>query len=260
MADTIKVYVTEDNIEYREFLCERLAENERIEVVGFHEDGHVAFEEIQELCPDVVILDIMLPGRDGLAVLEGLKTVMGKDRPIVFMASAYSDDNTTHKAIELGADYYFIKPVDVNSLINRTIQFYDQKQQRTVDGVLRNAERDRRSLEEQVTRMIHSVGVPAHIKGYQYLRSAIIMVVQDMDTINSITKVLYPSVARDYGTTASRVERAIRHAIEVAWDRGEPEVLNQLFGYTVSNEKGKPTNSEFIAMIADRMRIGNYSA
>ncbi len=256
MADKVRVYVVDDGADYREFLCASLEANERIEVVGTAGDGQTAFDEIIALRPDVAIIDLMMPVRDGFSVVEGLTTVMGKDRPILFISSACSDDNTTHHALSVGADYFFIKPVNMESLVTRTLKFYDERKTRATE-MHSGVERRQRNMEELVTMMIHSVGVPAHIKGYQYLRCAIMMVIQDMETINSITKVLYPSVAKTYNTTASRVERAIRHAIEVAWDRGEPDVLNELFGYTVSNAKGKPTNSEFIAMIADRMRLAN---
>ena len=258
MAEQIRVYVVEDGVEYREFLCASLEADERIKVVGEAADGQTAFDEIVALRPDVAIIDLMMPVRDGFSVVEGLTTVMGKDRPILFISSACSDDNTTHHALSLGIDYFFIKPVNMESLINRTVRFYEERKNRRVE-LRPGVESRQRTVEELVTQMIHSVGVPAHIKGYQYLRSAIMMVIQDMDAINSITKVLYPGVAKTYNTTASRVERAIRHAIEVAWDRGEPEVLNEIFGYTVSHAKGKPTNSEFIAMIADRMRLEHTS-
>ena len=258
MAEQIRVYVAEDGLEYREFLCASLEADEHIKVVGVAADGQTAFDEIVALRPDVAIIDLMMPVRDGYSVVEGLISVMGKDRPILFMTSACSDDNTTHHALSVGTDYFFIKPVNMESLVRRTIRFYEERKNRSAE-LRPGVERRQRNMEELVTQMIHSIGVPAHIKGYQYLRSAIMMVIQDMDTINSITKVLYPGVAKTYNTTASRVERAIRHAIEVAWDRGEPEVLNEIFGYTVSHAKGKPTNSEFIAMIADRMRLEHTS-
>lgn len=257
MADVIRVYLVEDTVDYREFVCDCIEKHERIKVVGQASDGQTAFDEILEIKPDVVVMDTIMPVRDGFSLLEGLNSMLGREKPILFVASTNSDDGTIHKTLALGADYYFIKPVNMESLKNRIIQFYDAKKKESNVSVKAGVERRQKSMEELVTQMIHSVGVPAHIKGYQYLRNAIMMVIQDMDTINSITKVLYPSVAKNFNTTASRVERAIRHAIEVAWDRGEPEVLNEIFGYTVSNAKGKPTNSEFIAMIADRMRLEN---
>ena len=254
MSDQVRVYVAEDCLEYREFLCAHLEMNERITVVGQATDGQTAVDEILALRPDVAIIDLMMPVRDGFSVIEGIATVMGKEKPILFCSSACSDDNTTHHALSIGADYFFIKPVNMASLVNRTLRFYDERKTRDAEPY-QGVERRQKSMEELVTQMIHSVGVPAHIKGYQYLRTAIMMVISDMDTINSITKVLYPGVAKSYNTTASRVERAIRHAIEVAWDRGDIDTLNSYFGYTVQNNRGKPTNSEFIAMIADNLRL-----
>lgn len=256
MTENVRVYVVEDTLDYREFLCASLEADEHIRVVGMADNGQDAFDEILALRPDVVIVDLMMPIRDGFSLMEGLTSVLGKEKPIIFASSTCSDDNTTHHALSVGADYFFIKPVNMQSLVTRTLRFYEERKNRR-NELRPGIERRQRNMEELVTQMIHSIGVPAHIKGYQYLRSAIMMVIQDMDTINSITKVLYPGVAKVYNTTASRVERAIRHAIEVAWDRGEPDVLNEIFGYTVSNAKGKPTNSEFIAMIADRMRLEN---
>ncbi len=201
----------------------------------------------RELEPDAIVMEMVLTGMDGLEVLDGLAEL--ERHPKVLILSSYIRGNVVEVAAEKGADYYLTKPCKVSTVCERIRQV-------TSAGGL-EPEKDDKSvnLESQVTAIIHEVGVPAHIKGYQYLREAILIAVNDMDVINAVTKVLYPEVAKRYGTTASRVERAIRHAIEVAWDRGDLETLQKYFGYTVSNAKGKPTNSEFIAMIADRLQL-----
>ena len=195
--------------------------------------------------PDVVVMDLMLSGMDGLEVLEEL----GEDRPKVLVLSAFGGPALAGQISQRGGEYCMLKPCRPQSVVERARLLCD------VPALQLQEEGDARDLERQVTAIIHEIGVPAHIKGYQYLREAIGLAVADMEIINAVTKVLYPAVAKKFGTTASRVERAIRHAIEVAWDRGDLETLQKYFGYTVSNTKGKPTNSEFIAMIADRIRL-----
>lgn len=195
--------------------------------------------------PDVVVMDLMLSGMDGLEVLEEL----GEDRPKVLVLSAFGGPALAGQISQRGGDYCMLKPCRPQSVVERARLLCD------VPALQLQEEGDARDLERQVTAIIHEIGVPAHIKGYQYLREAIGLAVADMEIINAVTKVLYPAVAKKFGTTASRVERAIRHAIEVAWDRGDLETLQKYFGYTVSNAKGKPTNSEFIAMIADRISL-----
>jgi len=194
----------------------------------------------------VVIMDLMLAGMDGLEVLEEL----GEDRPKVLVLSAFGGPALAGQISQRGGKYCMLKPCRLQTVVDRA------RQLSTGTAVGDNTgENAIRALERKVTAIIHEIGVPAHIKGYQYLREAIGLAVSDMEVINAVTKVLYPAVAKKFGTTASRVERAIRHAIEVAWDRGDLETLQKYFGYTVSNAKGKPTNSEFIAMIADRISL-----
>ena len=194
---------------------------------------------------DLILMDIVLPGLDGMTLLRRLPE---KDRPKVIFLSALYSDKTVSEAMRAGAYYFVSKPCEVNALLDRM--------RLAVAPAAAAAPMDHSAeLKNRVTNIIHEIGVPAHIKGYQYLREAIIITVEDMDVINAVTKVLYPEVAKRFGTTASRVERAIRHAIEVAWDRGDLETLQRFFGYTVSNTKGKPTNSEFIAMIADKLLL-----
>jgi two-component system response regulator (stage 0 sporulation protein A) len=202
-------------------------------------------------------MDLILSGLDGLAVLEKLAALPDGDRPAVIIISGFSSEHTLAEASNLGASYFMQKPCDIPALLARirTVSGKSRPAGIAAGGGIRPPVRQEQSLESLVTEIIHEIGVPAHIKGYQYLREAIILAINDMDIINAVTKVLYPTVAKKYSTTPSRVERAIRHAIEVAWDRGDLETLQKFFGYTVSNIKGKPTNSEFIAMIADRLSL-----
>ena len=233
MKEKITVLIADDNNEFTTTLASYLQKDEEMEVIAIAKDGNEAYEMIVNTKPDIVLLDVIMPHLDGLGVLERLNATQMDKRPICIMLSAVGQDKITQKAIALGAHYYVVKPIEI-----------DNEKQKTEEN-----------LEALVTNIIHEVGVPAHIKGYQYLREAIMMVVNDIDVINQITKQLYPDIAVKYHTTPSRVERAIRHAIEVAWGRGQTDTVENIFGYTVSAVKGKPTNSEFIAMIADKLRL-----
>ena len=249
--EKIKVVIVDCNTEYATKLKTAFSTYEDIEIAGVEEDGLKGEKTIREKSPDVVILDMILPGLDGIGIMQ--KTY--ERRPKFIMLSSIKKEEIIANAINSGAEYYMIKPVDNDIVIDRVRQMVDSDilaQNAKITDIREKLEVD---LESKVTGVIHEVGVPAHIKGYQYLREAIIMTVNNMDLINSITKQLYPTVAKRYNTTPSRVERAIRHAIEVAWDRGDPDVLNSFFGYTIASGKGKPTNSEFIAMIADKLRL-----
>lgn len=267
MKDKIRVLIADDNVEFAMTLNGYLEKEEEMEVVGMAKDGNEAYKMISEKEPDVVLLDVIMPHLDGLGVLEMLNSSNISKMPLCIMLSAVGQDKITQKAIGLGAEYYIVKPFDITLLIKR-IKDFKFYQPQTVKGNFTSREikqqyieiapenkKDEGNLEALVTNVIHEVGVPAHIKGYQYLREAIMMVVNDIDIINQITKQLYPEIADRYKTTPSRVERAIRHAIEVAWGRGQTDTVESIFGYTVSAAKGKPTNSEFIAMIADKLRI-----
>ena len=216
-----------------------------MEVVGSVNDGSDALRQVSAGGIDVLVMDLVLSGMDGLELLRQIGDMNGH-RPTVLVVSGFTRGNVVNQAATLGADFFLTKPCRLDSVTERIrlLRF----------GGL-EATPTRQSLETLVTAIIHEIGVPAHIKGYQYLREAILIAVEDMDVINAVTKVLYPEVAKRFGTTASRVERAIRHAIEVAWDRGDLETLQRYFGYTVNSAKGKPTNSEFIAMIADRLQL-----
>lgn len=272
MKEKIRVLIADDNIEFAMTLHGYLEKEEEMEVVGMAKDGNEAYEMILEKLPDVVLLDVIMPHLDGLGVLEKLSTATITKMPLCIMLSAVGQDKITQKAINLGAEYYIVKPFDISLLMKR-IKDFKYYQPGSIKGnfasreikqqyieIAPESKKDEGNLEALVTNVIHEVGVPAHIKGYQYLREAIMMVVNDIDIINQITKQLYPEIAEKYKTTPSRVERAIRHAIEVAWGRGQTDTVENIFGYTVSAAKGKPTNSEFIAMIADKLRLELKSA
>jgi len=269
MNEKISVLIADDNVEFATTLMNYLGKEEDMEVVGIAKDGLETVELIKQKIPDIVILDVIMPHLDGLGVLEKLPTLNLEKNPSTIMLSAVGQEKITQKAISLGAEYYVVKPFEIDVLVKRIKElkyYYPMVQETTTYSGVREEKtnyitidpRKRTNecnLEALVTNIIHELGVPAHIKGYQYLREAILMTISNMDIINAITKQLYPTVAKRYNTTPSRVERAIRHAIEVAWDRGDTDVLNGFFGYTIASGKGKPTNSEFIAMIADRLRL-----
>ena len=223
-------------------------------------NGEDALSKIGRIHPDVVIIDIWMSKLDGLSVVRSAKAMTyGNDKPpVIIMTSPISNQNIFVQALQAGAELCLVKPLNQSNLLEYVESMLKSRNSKTdkgadVAGV--SADGESPDIEAQVTRIIHQIGVPAHIKGYQYLRTAILLTVKDSDIINSVTKILYPSVAKKYQTTTSRVERAIRHAIEVAWDRGDVDTLNSYFGYTIQNNRGKPTNSEFIAMISDRLTL-----
>ena len=228
-----------------------------MEVVGAAADGAEALTLLEREKPDVLLLDLVLPRVDGMEVLRRMGETGAS--PVTMIVSAFYNQRMISRCAELGAYYFIPKPCDVAALTEQIRRSVRDEPALRLPAVTetRPGEPD---LESTVTEVIHEIGVPAHIKGYQYLREAIILTINDMEIINAVTKVLYPAVAKKYGTTPSRVERAIRHAIEVAWDRGDLETLQKFFGYTVSNIKGKPTNSEFIAMIADCLSLRRKQA
>ena len=245
--EKLKIAIADDNERMVRLLGKIVESDDELNVVGTAKDGEEAYEIIKNKQPDVVLLDIVMPKLDGLGVMDKVnKDTTLKKRPAFIMISAIGQEKITEDAFDLGADYFIMKPCSSQLVAERIRQLYQ---------VSPAAPSNSEHLETLVTSVIHEIGVPAHIKGYQYLREAIILTIKDMDMINAVTKVLYPEVAKRYNTTPSRVERAIRHAIEVAWDRGDIETLQKFFGYTVSNIKGKPTNSEFIAMIADNLSL-----
>lgn len=262
--EKIKVAVADVNEDFRLLLTDTLMSEGDFEVVGSVGDGNKLLEAIKQEEPDVVIMEVLLSGIDGLSVLEKLNAgeAAEKKKPKIIVVSGFSSNHVLTTASNCGVQYFMQKPCDISILISRARSLASQKNENSQNDssiILRNP-RAENDLESTVTEIIHEIGIPAHIKGYQYLREAIIITVNDMEIINAVTKVLYPEVAKKFNTTSSRVERAIRHAIEVAWDRGDVEVLQKFFGYTVSGLKGKPTNSEFIAMIADRLYLQKKAA
>ena len=255
----LNVAIADDNERMLRLLGEIVSNDDELQLVGTAKDGEEAYKMIRDKEPDVVLLDIVMPKLDGLGVLEKVNNDSTlKKQPSFVMISAIGQEQITEAAFSRGADYFIMKPFDNEMVLSRIKNIRhmktasDAKIATAYEKVGSSAEK---TLETQVTSIIHEVGVPAHIKGYQYLREAIIMSVNDMDMLNSITKILYPGIAKRYDTTPSRVERAIRHAIEVAWSRGKMDTIDEMFGYTISNGKGKPTNSEFIALITDRIRL-----
>ena len=259
--EKLNIAIADDNERIINLLGEIIKEDSDLELVGQADNGNDIYNIIKEKESDVVLLDIIMPKVDGLTVMEKVNQDNSmKKHPAFIVVSAVGQERITEDAFNLGAYYYIMKPFDNDMIINRIKHVRNQAMSRIRDirkmsTCDNKTEYMEKNLEVDVTNIIHEIGVPAHIKGYQYLRDAIIMSVQDMDMLNSITKILYPTIAKKHQTTPSRVERAIRHAIEVAWSRGKMDTIDELFGYTVSTGKGKPTNSEFIALIADKIRL-----
>ncbi|TLS53012.1 sporulation transcription factor Spo0A [Paenibacillus antri] len=271
----IEVLLADDNREFANLLSEYISEQEDLSVAGVAYNGEEVMEMIEEkgIVPDVLILDIIMPHLDGLGVLERLRELNLDPAPKIVMLTAFGQENITQKAVQLGASYYILKPFDMDVLVNRIRQLAAgpvpqvssgssggtlssiSSQMRKRPSLLSSKPQGKPNLDASITNIIHEVGVPAHIKGYQYLRDAITMVYNNIELLSAVTKTLYPAIAEKYRTTPSRVERAIRHAIEVAWTRGNIDSISHLFGYTINISKAKPTNSEFIAMVADKLRI-----
>lgn len=261
---TIEVLLADDNREFTNLLSEFIDEQEDMRVTGVAYNGNDVLRLIEQSgrVPDVLILDIIMPHLDGLGVLEKLREMDLKPQPKIIMLTAFGQENITQKAVQLGASYYILKPFDMEILTNRIRQLVNTSQSMPMmssspSQVKANVVQlpKGKNLDANITTIIHEIGVPAHIKGYQYLREAITMVYNNIEILGAITKTLYPAIAEKYKTTPSRVERAIRHAIEVAWTRGNIDSISHLFGYTINISKSKPTNSEFIAMVADKLRI-----
>ncbi|MBP2631829.1 MAG: sporulation transcriptional activator Spo0A [Firmicutes bacterium] len=251
IKEKIRVAVADDNREFVGIIQEYLSEQPDIEVAGVAYNGEEILEIIETEEPDVIILDIIMPHLDGIGVLEHIN-VSPLKRPKIIMLTAFGQESITQRVVELGADYYVLKPFNMEVLLSRIRQLAGTiTEQRPLVAQAIKAH----PIDIEVTNIIREIGIPAHIKGYQYLRDAIIMIVNEVELLGAVTKVLYPLIAEKYSTTPSRVERAIRHAIEVAWGRGNMDMINKIFGYTIKLEKGKPTNSEFMAMIADKLRM-----
>ena len=260
----ISVFLADDNMEFCDIVAKSFEKYDDIQVIGTAYNGTDAYQQITELRPDVAIIDGIMPQLDGVGVLEKLRNE-SDHFPICIMLSAMTSDKIIQRAMDLGAEYYVVKPFDMDVMASRIRQLKqglakhpqgDIFTRSPTGGIMSaRAMHPMVNLETRVTNTLHEIGVPAHIRGYQYMREAILMAIDDMDVLNYITKELYPNIAKKCGTTPSRVERAIRHAIEVAWSRGKIDVIDNMFGYTINTNKGKPTNSEFIALIADRLRL-----
>ncbi|MBE7030197.1 MAG: sporulation transcription factor Spo0A [Ruminococcaceae bacterium] len=253
-----KILIADDNRDFCYAMRDYFTMQTDMELVGIAHNGKEAYEMIRQTKPDVLLTDIVMPELDGLGLLSKIVNDSTLEKqPNCIVLSAVSAEDVTAQAMELGASYYIMKPFELSAVVDRIRTFRLGRPTNLVSRAARarTIEPANAKLESTITTIIQRIGIPAHIKGYQYIWEAIILAVADMDIINSITKILYPAVAKHYDTTPSRVERAIRHAIEVAWDRGDPEVLCRVFGYTISSSRGKPTNSEFIAMIADKVRL-----
>ena len=259
--EKLSVAIADDNERVIDALGNILANDEEIELVGKADDGEKIYAIIKEKQPDIVLLDLIMPKLDGLTVMEKVSMDKSiKKQPKFIIITAIGQEGITEDAFVLGANYYIMEPFDHDVVLTRVKRLGGKRgaAEKTISRLASKENEGRtieKNLENDVTEIIHDVGVPAHIKGYQYLRDAIMMSVNDVEMMNSITKILYPTIAKKHKTTASRVERAIRHAIEVAWTRGNVETIDGLFGYTVNNGKGKPTNSEFIALISDKIRL-----
>lgn len=263
----IRVLVADDNISFKNELVKAFKNEPSFELVGIISDGRTVVECIRNYNPDVLLTDVVLPFVDGIEILEEIHNEFYGNLPLIIVSSAVTNDTVIKKTMEYGASYFFAKPCAPAQLFRimkellkarKKSEIFELKEE-IADEFGFRSNRVEDIIENKVTGIIHKVGVPAHIKGYQYLRRAIIKAIMDKDIINSVTKELYPQVAKDFDTTSPRVERAIRHAIEVAWNRGDEETIQSIFGYTIQSNKGKPTNSEFIAMISDRLRLQNQN-
>lgn len=260
MGKKIKIVVADDNRSLCQMLQDFLHSQEDLQVVGLAYNGLEAWEQIQSHEPDLVIIDLVMPSLDGLGVLERINARATAPRPKVIMLTAFGQESLTHQAMVLGVDYFILKPFDLD-ILGKRIRSLTQDapivppamSASSVNSVTNAGSRV--NLGAEVTSMMHQIGIPAHVKGYQYIRDAILMVVEDVSLLGAVTKELYPAIAKKYDTAPSRVERGIRHAIELAWERGHTETLKRIFGYSMNIERQKPTNSEFVALLADKLRV-----
>ncbi|MGI6120666.1 MAG: sporulation transcription factor Spo0A [Desulfosporosinus sp.] len=260
MDKKIKIIIADDNRNFCQMLQNYLQAQEDLSIVGVANNGLDAVELIQTQKPDLIILDLVMPNLDGLGVLEKICNQTTMTRPKIIMLTAFGQESLTHQAMTLGVDYFILKPFDLDILSKRIrsltqdihspapTQFSSESPVVTTVGSGPN-------LCAEVTTMMHQIGIPAHVKGYQYIRDAILMVVEDVSLLGAVTKELYPGIAKKFDTAPSRVERGIRHAIELAWERGHSDTLKRIFGYSMNIERQKPTNSEFIALLADKLRV-----
>lgn len=260
--ESISVLIADDNQELCQLVGQYVAQQDDMDLVGTAHDGRALLKEMESTRADVILLDIVMPRLDGIGVLERLQAKNVRHRPRILILTAFGQEQITRRAFQLGADYFILKPFDLNILGSRIREVMQgNSNAHAAVAVGQSADEGEESGAgtvdplQEITSIIQAVGVPANIKGYRYLRRAISMVVEDVEIMEAVTKELYPAVAREFNTTATRVERAVRHAIEVAWNRGNTEVMARYFGYTVDSSRGKPTNSEFIALVADKVRM-----
>ena len=254
MKKQLNIIIADDSADFGQN-CAKILKSYGMNVTLCGKDGYELIKIIEKNNADVVIADVFMPNLDIIGVLGSIKEMERKDKPLVMAMSNFDNQRLEKETLDAGASYYFLKPIDFNTMAQRIIKLSDWKNETAPITISKGQVATDVQLEIHITDIIHQIGVPAHIKGYHYLREGIMMTVKDASMINSVTKVLYPTIAKKYNTTSSRVERAIRHAIEVAWDRGDIDVLNSYFGFTVQINRGKPTNSEFIAMISDKIRL-----
>lgn len=248
-----KIILADDSTEFGEN-CAAVLRSYGMEVHLVPKDGSQVLSQLEREIPDVLLMDAFMPRIDALGVLKQIGEMKLPKKPLILVNSSVDNPRFEYEILNAGADYYFIKPFDLDVLAERIMQLTGWSRAGQTN-ILGNPSAGEDNLEVVVSGIMHQIGVPAHIKGYHYLREAIILAAKNSDIMNSVTKQLYPTVAKNHNTTSSRVERAIRHAIEVAWDRGDVDVLNAYFGYTIQTSRGKPTNSEFIAMISDKLRL-----
>ena len=249
MDELIRLIIATDNKEYGASLTASLSASRSISVLSNPNSGNELVEHVKLMQPDIILSDLLLAHKDAIASYKEIVSLKLNKTPALFLLIPYNSDSITAEALEAGAAKVIMKPCDIDVLIDKILNYKSCAKNAEIKSL------DDANIEIQVTNIMHRIGVPAHINGYHFLRAAIILAAEDMKYVNSVTKILYPEVARLFDTSASRVERAMRHAVEVAWDRGDVDVLNSFFGYTVSHLKGKPTNSEFISLIADHIRL-----
>ncbi|MBR5233599.1 MAG: sporulation transcription factor Spo0A [Clostridia bacterium] len=257
MSNQFKVLLSQDNGEFSS-KCMKILESTGYSVTSVEKNGNLIISSIEKRMPDIIIMEAFMPGLDAIGVINKINAMHTAVKPLVCVISSIVNSEFEHRLLSCGADYYFIRPVEPSAVAER-INFLVSSKELNSSSIASvnsmNCSVSDNDLEVTVSEIMHQIGVPAHIKGYHYLREAIILSINDTEMINSVTKLLYPTIAKSFNTTSSRVERAIRHAIEVAWDRGDVDVLSAYFGYTIQNTRGKPTNSEFIAMISDKLRL-----
>ena len=260
MGKSVKIIIADDNRNFCQMLQNYIQDQEGLSIVGVAYNGLEAMDLIQAQEPDLIILDVVMPHLDGLGVLERINARTTTARPKIIMLTAFGQESLTHQAMSLGVDYYILKPVDL-SILSKRIRALTQDMPSSAPAQLSSGSScittagSELNLVSEVTTMMHQIGIPAHVKGYQYIREAILMVVENFSLLGAVTKELYPGIAKKFNTAPSRVERGIRHAIELAWERGQKDTLKRIFGYSMNIESQKPTNSEFIAVIADKLKM-----